>query len=132
MKVKLYKNDEILEISSFDISKKNLCECTDNYGLKIGCTDAGCYSRNNCQSSFFEDMAKEFDKVFGKDINTFEDQDWFYHNADEYLKSLPSEQREWCKNWIKKNEWHVEATHYNGYIVECDDEKFLDAEIIEE
>ncbi len=109
-----------------EIEVSPLCELYDDYGHKIGCEYAQCYSRqNDWGCDIWEDFKNAFVEKFGmKAWEKAEGDDLAelfssYHESDfkDFLNYFTEEQREWIKGWLKENEHHTEAiafTHSDG------------------
>jgi len=72
-----YENDYVI-IGDDSIKKKNLCECYGNYGVVIGCYDAGCYTSE-------DDNWKEGDEETHIEVEVYE-----YHDGHNWVSLLVS------------------------------------------
>lgn len=113
------KKDE--ENPSYYITKRNnfenvkLCDCYKNYGQKIDCYDAGCYtienSGSNAKNDCIEALYKNFNIDFDKDNLTDENFDLAIEGENELLSNIElSEILSFIEKWDGYNENHTSAT----------------------
>lgn len=109
--------DEICITKREHFENVNMCDCYANYGNKIGCYDAGCYSFNNSASSIFEDFYEEISDRFGIG-SLMDDNELTTPDLVELLKSkddtdiFPAfgKMVEFFIKWREENETHTEVT----------------------
>lgn len=94
----------------------NFCDAYGNYGKKVECYDAGCYSFENSASSIFEDFYVAISDRFG--IGSLMDDNELTHSelvdllkAEDDTEIFPefSKMVEFFKKWREENETHTEV-----------------------
>lgn len=102
----------ILVSNRANFQKVRLCETYGDYGQQVGCYNAGCYSLDNSESTFKQDLESYITEKFELEENfSYDDFAELDENeADE--KILES-----IKIWIEENENHsscVAYTYWDG------------------
>jgi len=115
---KLNNNEETIFITNRSSFEKNdLCETYSNYGIKVGCYDAGCYCLDNSASDFKSDLENalhaEFPELIIHEIMAYNDLDSLKHLL-EYACEIQdcSKIIEFAKSWIEENEKHFEVNSW--------------------
>lgn len=116
------EDEEYFITSEKNFEEQNLCDCFDNYGQKIGCYNAGCYSIDNSASDAKNDcleaMYKNFGVEFDKDDLCDDSFDSALEGDNELLYNVPQISIDnFIKDWKDKNEYHagVKAwTYWDG------------------
>lgn len=85
-----------------------LCECYGNYGQKIGCYNAGCYSTDNSSGDFSTNFMKAFNEKYP---------DSGIDSIDTILEGNNNEYIEFYEGWKKENTAHTQVkawTYWDG------------------
>ena len=108
---------QIVIINENQIESKKLCETYDDFGQQCGCYAAGCYSIDNCESNFMEDLKNAVEEQFGfipaYDVES--DGDVAFVNFDSYVEDEEAEKidvepiEKFINEWIKENTSHCDA-----------------------
>jgi len=136
-------NKDSIDTANY-IETTYLCETYDNYGNKVGCYDAGCYSFDNSDSGMHEDCIKEINEKFNLNLDY---ETWMCDIDDwkEYLESDVPEDKigkilEFIEEFEKENAQHIEVkavTYWNGHnwqsiVLEHDEDGYTDGYILDE
>jgi hypothetical protein len=110
----------------------NLCDCYENYGMKCGCYDSGCYVFKNSGCEIAEDCYKELYHEFEHN-NDDEESIWglvrenlelsytdffemLINDKDVFISNfllteeMYIEVKKWFENWKEENETHTQVT----------------------
>jgi hypothetical protein len=120
-------NYYITRRSNFE--KTLLCEFYDNYGIKCGCWNAGCYSFDNEDSKCKKDCAKALIEKYNLDINKYLNPEIFEKFDFDLVDELFDEYTDFVKDWKSNNENHTEIvgwTYFDGsnfrtLSIDCED-----------
>ena len=96
--------------ANFD--KVQLCQTYGDYGQQVGCYNAGCYSLENSESTFKQDLESYITEKFQLAEN-FSYDDFAELDEDEADNGI----KESIKTWIEENENHsscVAYTYWDG------------------
>lgn len=133
--------DVYYAIDSAKIETMNLCDTYDQFGQKVGHTDAGDYHPDNSASTILDDcldaITEKF-KINTGDIEFDEDNDLLFPE-DNYPENM-SEIRAYAKTWIDehKNETTCEGfTFWNGHnwqtiITACDQDSAITHQVVDD
>jgi len=90
----------------------NFCDAYDNYGQKVGCYHAGCYSLENSASDALKDLKQSIFENFGiEDISIVEcNSNFEVEPDDEIEEDKRVEIDKFIENWRENNEHHAEIT----------------------
>lgn len=124
-------NDAIRMTKRAHFENTNLCEYFGDYGVKLGCYDAGCYSFENSGSSIHSDFLLEVEKQFNVKIHNYfgerhgmsfdsvanfidlvselNDEDAEAHKSFDYSIIDLAKLKSFAENWKKENETHTEV-----------------------
>lgn len=107
-------NDAIRVTRRSNFEETNLCDTYGNYGSKVDCFDAGCYSLDNGSSSFKSDLELFIEEKFNLE-GEFSYDDYKEQQEDGIDTDQPLfiEIDKAVKNWIKENENHTEVTAWS-------------------
>ena len=117
------KNDqgEIKVTKRDNFGKMNYCDCFNDFGIKIGCHSADCYSLENSDSQAQRDLETEIKEQYGIDVYLEQNiEGWTVEpvDPDEFINDvLLDAMEQFVKEWQGKNENHSEVTawnHWNG------------------
>lgn len=108
---------QIVLINENQIETKKLCETYDDFGQQCGCYSAGCYSIDNCESDFMEDLKNAVKEQFGfipaYDVESVGDVACINFDSsveDEDAEKIDVELIEkFINEWIKENTSHCNA-----------------------
>lgn len=95
-----------------NFEKVRLCETYGDYGQQVGCYNAGCYSLENSESTFKQDLESYITEKFKLEEN-FSYDDFAELDEDDVDKEI----KESIKTWIEENENHgscVAYTYWDG------------------
>lgn len=101
--------------ANFD--KVQLCQTYGDYGQQVGCYNAGCYSLENSESTFKQDLESYITEKFQLAEN-FSYDDFAELDEDEADNGI----KESIKTWIEENENHsscVAYTYWDGSLNPC-------------
>lgn len=98
-----------------DFEEINECETYDKYGQIVGCHDAGCYSIDNCDCDFVEDLIIAINKEFNLDCN----KDVYFDDLQDILDELELTDnvniKQFAKNWVEEETEHTLCKSYDYY-----------------
>lgn len=107
---------QLVIINEDQIETKKLCETYDEHGQQCGCYAAGCYSLDNSESDFENDLRNAVEKEFGllsayNIMNTlgacvFEFEEEPDETDDTDVEAIES----FINAWVKENTSHCDAT----------------------
>ena len=117
------EDEEFFITREKNFEKQKLCDCFDNFGQKIGCYNAGCYSLDNSSSDVYKDCLKELYKNFGVEYTDdnlqYSDFDDAASGDNELLYNVPqSSIDDFISEWKERNENHIEVkawTYWDGH-----------------
>ncbi len=120
-----YQDEQILVTKRSNFEEMNFCGGYGDYGVPIGCYNAGCYSFNNSAAPIFDDFYNEASQKFGFNEDVLDKLELTHEELYEMLiepkgsvgyKIMKEEIQNWddvikfFKEWREKNESHTEVT----------------------
>ncbi len=108
-------NDDTIRVTCRrNFEKMNLCEAYADYGQKVGCYQAGCYSLDNSSSDALKDLIQAISEKFGieeNNINIIESGEIFEIEAGDGEEFGFNEDavNKFISEWREINEYHTEV-----------------------
>lgn len=130
------ENESIRMTLRQNFSVENRCDNYSNYGNKVGCYDAGCYSFDNSDSPIFEEFESAIKEKFSCIFEIMQQNNLDIKDLVEMFESednsenLPNFEKmvQFYEKWKAENESHTEVTswtyhdshNFKSIVLKCD------------